>query len=78
MKDSHGTYDGRKEEPAYECPSCAAALAEKEKAEGALCQMRRVLSTYVPIGEWKNAESALSSSAPCPQAENFRKERAAR
>lgn len=33
MKDSYGTYDGRKEEPAYECPSCAAALAGKEDAE---------------------------------------------
>lgn len=30
MKDSHGTYDGRKEEPPYDCPTCA-ALKEKEE-----------------------------------------------
>ena len=36
MKDSHGTYDGRKPEPPYECPSCpslSARIKELEREE---------------------------------------------
>ena len=57
MKDSYGTYDGRKEEPLYDCPSCSANDAELERLradnERYLAALRRIAGE---LGEFADAD----------------------